>query len=330
MTQQAWGRMRRVAAGLAGVALMGSAAGAQDPAGPAAAMVEADQSAFLTAVEGLWVNEMQALTGRALGADATAASPRVAWRISISETPLGRIMTLEADADPAAPPPEIDAVVPIGGEEIDPAEALLEAAAPTPLERAAFAADDAGGAWTLRPDAGRGAVVARREGDPQSCFVEWRRGAGGFIGETATGCALGAPRGYWLAEDRLRVIAPGGAAIEFERARAFSCDVAILRGADDAEETAGLRDWWFQQGLRLHDQGGEIALVTDEEPQRAYFLRLRRLDWPFGAAQPTTTLAIHTAGDESPLSYVSADYDARHVGLNMGWMQATCTHAGPA
>ncbi|MEM6653596.1 MAG: hypothetical protein AAF582_13425, partial [Pseudomonadota bacterium] len=124
-----------------------------------------------------------------------------------------------------------------------------------------------------------------------------------------------ARRGENVSEARLR------------RARPFECWAAVLRGATHGDSGEGMRDWDFRRGVTLHDQGGEAELITDEEPPRRIRLRLRNVDWPYGTNRPSLTLYVLEGDNDRAVSYAWNEGDADRIGLNLRWLQASCTHA---
>lgn len=112
------------------------------------------------------------------------------------------------------------------------------------------------------------------------------------------------------------------------KARPFTCWTSVLRGAKHGESGVGQDSWTFERGW-IHDQGGELAIRTDESTPRDFYLRLRLAEWPYGTNRPSLTLYVHEKGNPRALSYAWADQDATRVGINLRWLQASCTLAGP-
>ena len=113
-----------------------------------------------------------------------------------------------------------------------------------------------------------------------------------------------------------------GAEIELRRARAFRCWAAVPKRAPRPD---GAVDWWGARNLVLHDQGGRVAIATDEaEPQR-FELRMRRVVFPTGPNQPSLVLYVHRPGEPRALAYSWADPGAVRVGINIRQVQASCT-----
>ncbi len=127
---------------------------------------------------------------------------------------------------------------------------------------------------------------------------------------------------FWVKSQR-------GAAVteaRFRRARPFECWTAILRGAEHGDSGEGMRDWDFRRGVKLHDQGGEAELITDEDAPRKIRLKLRNVDWPYGTNRPSLTLYIMEGESDRAVSYAWNEGDAERIGINLRWIQASCTH----
>lgn len=114
----------------------------------------------------------------------------------------------------------------------------------------------------------------------------------------------------------------GYATIRLNRARPFTCWVSVRRHADRAN---GEADWSFDRGLAIHDQGGRVLVQPDGAPP--VIIRMRNVRWPPPSTnRPSLVLYVHRP--ETPdvaESYSWADPDARMVGINLRWMQASCT-----
>lgn len=187
--------------------------------------------------------------------------------------------------------------------------------------------------------------------DP-GCAVYWRRQENQFLGAIRDAeCPLAAAPGGWATDIRadqvlsenaiwigdLAQAGTGGLAsgadgpipAQLRRVRMFECWTAVLRGAShgDSGEGAEPDNWFFKRGVLVHDQGGAAAVATDETPGRTLRFRLRRVEWPFGPNRPSLTLYVLGEESERAVSYAWADYDADRLGINLRWMQASCTEA---
>lgn len=181
------------------------------------------------------------------------------------------------------------------------------------------------------------------------CDVFWKRQANQFLGYMKEGACryqskrLGAEivisddlvlteNEIWI-KDRAETVAgeyvfgnKADVAHKLRKIRPFKCWAGILRGAKHGDSGKGQNDWDFRTGLWFHDQQGEINLTTDETPSREIKLRLRRVEWPTGNNRPSLTLYVHEGGSDRATSYAWAEYNANRVGLNLRWIQASCTH----
>ena len=175
--------------------------------------------------------------------------------------------------------------------------------------------------------------------EPFDCEINWARSGGQFLGTAGgTECAIIFPRPaeggdlavtltlsdteFWIQSAR------GNALIEarMRRARPFECWTAILRGVEHGDSGEGLNDWDFRRGVELHDQGGVAELVTDEATPRTIRLKLRDVDWPYGTNRPSLTLYVHEGESERAVSYTWTEAGADRIGINLRWIQASCTY----
>lgn len=108
------------------------------------------------------------------------------------------------------------------------------------------------------------------------------------------------------------------------RARPVTCWAAVRK---DSPAPDGSPGWLFERGLALHDQGGRARLGGESTGAPEATLRMRQVTWPGGSAnRPSLVLYVHTADDpQKAASYAWADSEASRVGINLRWMQASCT-----
>jgi hypothetical protein len=178
---------------------------------------------------------------------------------------------------------------------------------------------------------GTSMTVARPDGVAVDCAVTWVQTGEAYAGAPkGSACADIFSGSLKLSAEGLEVArADGLPADNFRRARPFECWVAVLRGAKHGDQGAGAKDtdWFFTRGVWLHDQGGLATVATDETPARDLRLRLRRVAWPSGGNRPSLTLYVFEPGNDRAVSYVWGEFDATRLGINLRWMQASCTHA---
>ena len=111
-----------------------------------------------------------------------------------------------------------------------------------------------------------------------------------------------------------------------KRARAVQCWAAVPK-IEPKED--GSTDWTFAQNLTLHDQGGRATVGGGDSGAEAVTLRMRSVYWPAPSTnRPSMVLYVHKSDPDRAESYSWADIDASRVGLNLRWMQASCTIAG--
>ncbi|APG61637.1 hypothetical protein LPB140_00930 [Sphingorhabdus lutea] len=115
------------------------------------------------------------------------------------------------------------------------------------------------------------------------------------------------------------------------RANPVSCWSAVKKAtpvSEDAQASISSNDdWIFAANLKLHDQGGRTKLGGGDSGAPETILRVRRVMWPVGSSnKPSLVLYVFTSDNpQSAVSYSWADIDAKRIGINLRWMQASCT-----
>jgi hypothetical protein len=123
--------------------------------------------------------------------------------------------------------------------------------------------------------------------------------------------------------DGINVRTSDGRLIALRRARAVKCWAAIPKANPKAD---GSTDWHFVRDLALHDQGGRVAAGGGDTGTKPLILRMRNVVWAQGPNRPSLVLYVHTPDDtERAASYSWADPEAKRIGINLRWMQASCT-----
>jgi hypothetical protein len=201
---------------------------------------------------------------------------------------------------------------------------MSDARADHPLEEVWAVSERAGSVET--------AITGFSDKEPVKCTATWRREGAAFAVAPGKGCnSTIAREGATLTAEGLETgqRADGLPPDAFKRIRPFECWVAVLRGAKHGDAGRGAKDtdWFFKRGVWIHDQGGVATIATDESPAREIKLRLRRVAWPSGPNRPSLTLYVMEPGDDRAVSYAWGEFDAERLGLNLRWMQASCTHA---
>ncbi len=115
-----------------------------------------------------------------------------------------------------------------------------------------------------------------------------------------------------------------GAISMLERARQFRCWISVRKSEAGADGSA---QWTFDRNLAMHDQGGRVAAGGGDSGAPGVVIRMRNVVWPAPSTnRPSLVLYVHRP--ESPdrsESYSWADPEARLVGINLRWMQASCS-----
>ncbi len=123
--------------------------------------------------------------------------------------------------------------------------------------------------------------------------------------------------------DRLRLTLDDGRVTELRRARTATCWGAVPKGARKPD---GSEDWVGARDLKLHDQGGRAAFGGGSTGAPPVVLRMRNVVWPTGPSRPSLVLYVHTPdAPDKAVGYSWADPGARMIGINLRWMQASCT-----
>ena len=112
---------------------------------------------------------------------------------------------------------------------------------------------------------------------------------------------------------------------EIRRARPFTCWVSVKKFAAKPD---GTPDWTFASGLASFDQGGRVTIPGKGEAPDVS-IRLRNVTWAKGSRnKPSLVLYVHKDDPERAESYSWASPDASLVGINLRWMQGSCTRTG--
>lgn len=145
--------------------------------------------------------------------------------------------------------------------------------------------------------------------------------------------AFGAAQSPWTAGDppvalqgTEALFRQDGIATRLRLARPFRCWVSIKRRTPRPD---GREDWSFHRDLALHDQGGRLLVPAEADNAPAVQLRMRNVVWPAPSPnRPSLVLYVHTPDQpDKAVSYSWADPGARMLGINLRWMQASCTLA---
>jgi hypothetical protein len=165
-------------------------------------------------------------------------------------------------------------------------------------------------------------IAARPDG------VQWRAidRFAAPLGEWRTGPVLDG-RAAATADGRLILTVDGGTATELRPARPFTCWIAVKKEAPKAD---GSDDWTFDRGLKTHDQGGRTRAGGGTSGAPEAIIRLRNVVWPAPSSnRPSLVLYVFRPDDMNrAVAYSWADPDAKRIGINLRWMQASCNRDG--
>ncbi len=116
---------------------------------------------------------------------------------------------------------------------------------------------------------------------------------------------------------------PDGRTTALQRARPATCWGSVPKAAKKPD---GTDDWYFVPGLKLHDRGGRVQFGGGDTGAPAVVLRMRNVVWPSGTNKPSLVLYVHNPENpDHAESYSWADPQAKRIGINLRWMQASCT-----
>lgn len=172
------------------------------------------------------------------------------------------------------------------------------------------------------------------------CEVYWQRQANQFVGYMHDGaCVFDSQRSgkriiidddlvlteteLWISDRAEDVDGnyvfghKGGIPHKSRKARRFVCWAA----AQQRDE-----GWTFKQNLEVYDQGGFVWIETDEDDPQRVGIKLRNVEWPYGNNRPSLVLYAYRESADRAVSYAWAEPTAERIGINLRWMQGSCTH----
>lgn len=122
---------------------------------------------------------------------------------------------------------------------------------------------------------------------------------------------------------RVRMTLSDGRVTELRRVRTATCWGAAPKAVKKPD---GSEDWVGARDLKLHDQGGRVSFGGGTTGAPEVVLRMRNVIWPSGSSRPSLVLYVHTPdAPDKAISYSWADPSAKMIGINLRWMQASCT-----
>jgi hypothetical protein len=148
----------------------------------------------------------------------------------------------------------------------------------------------------------------------------WRRID--WLGNALSDWAAGDPPGLVERDGRISLHTASGQNTIVRRGELFTCWISTLK---HARKPDGKEDWTFAANLKTHDQGGRVTSAAEGAP--AVVLRLRNVVWPPPASnRPSLVLYVHTPDEPNrAVSYSWADPAAKLIGINLRWVQGSCT-----
>lgn len=166
--------------------------------------------------------------------------------------------------------------------------------------------------------------------DPKQCKVESKKGGYIYIATEQVVSQLG----LWHLEEGY---SSSGKEIfgredniphKMRRAKKFKCWAAFKT---KRLKENGEPHWDFYPNRIVHNQGdiSEFS-TTDREPEQ-YFIRLKETTFPAGSRPDVFELFIHENTEQArknykqALSYTWTNKEAERLGINLRWMQASCS-----
>ena len=73
-----------------------------------------------------------------------------------------------------------------------------------------------------------------------------------------------------------------------------------------------------------------VWLETEEKAPKQVGIKMRNVRWPYGNNRQSTVLYAYRPNEDHAVSCAWADPSAQRIGINLRWMQASCTLAAPA
>ncbi len=278
------------------------------------AWLEKDFSELLSIYTGQWDNDRHVFFAKDLGIDTSKVPPRL--------NVINSLKTIDSRQNSGGTSQNYEVKISRNGSNIL-----------TRIETFSIVSED----QLIRQKFNNGSGLNKNEAI--DCWVDWKREGGQFKGEaTGTECSIVYPtpssgkrltQTWILSENELWIVSKKGSQqieTRLRKVRPFECWVSILRGASHGDSGVGLDNWDFRRSIKIHDQGGEAVLMTDESPQRKIRLVLRDVDWPYGRNRPSLVLYVMEGENDRAVAYSWGEGGAERIGINLRWIQASCTH----
>jgi hypothetical protein len=113
---------------------------------------------------------------------------------------------------------------------------------------------------------------------------------------------------------------------EAQRVRWFNGWAAINGAGPHA--TMESKDWHEQRKLRIHNEGGRLAILWRDGSRSGYSVELSRQN--VGGDSQVLKLALIEDAGARTISYVWANPDATRIGMHLGWVQVGLELQGEA
>ena len=111
---------------------------------------------------------------------------------------------------------------------------------------------------------------------------------------------------------------PAGVPHKNRKARLFECWMNAMQR--DGE-------WTFRRGLEIYDQAAWYGWKLRRKPPQQVGIKMRNVRWPYGNNRPSLVLYAYRPDEDRAVSYAWADPSAQRIGINLRWMQASCSLA---
>lgn len=115
---------------------------------------------------------------------------------------------------------------------------------------------------------------------------------------------------------------------KLKRARDFKCWAAFKT---EKLKANGEHEWDFFADRIVHDQGDIAQFTTTDENPKSYFIRLKQTEFPAGNRPDVFEMFIHEDSEQAKknykqaLSYTWTNKEAERLGINLRWMQSSCS-----
>ena len=111
---------------------------------------------------------------------------------------------------------------------------------------------------------------------------------------------------------------------KLKRARYFDGWFALRKDDSRSLEEGKAEDFISTRGLRIHDQGGSVALVGPNGEKTKYRIELATLIQPTAKVE-VLVLKLYETGNDRALAYAWTQPDAWRIGINLRWLQTSFT-----